>query len=105
MKVTRDVIQDLLPLYLSGEVSADTSALVKEYLETDPELAKLAEQATANDLSEVPIPLSKETEMEAYKKANKLMVIRTLGLATIIAIVFLCVMAFIPVAIIALTKP
>jgi len=90
MEITRNVIQDLLPLYLAGEASADTSALVEKYLETDPELAKMAQQAATTGLSEVPVPLSKEAEMETYQKANQWMVIRTLGLAAIIATVFLC---------------
>lgn len=94
MEITRNVIQDLLPLYLAGEASADTAALVETYLETDPELAKIAEQAATTGLAEVPTPLSKENAMETYKKANQWMVIRTLGLAVIIAAVFLC--AFLP---------
>ncbi len=41
MTVTRDVILDLLPLYLAGEASQDTRTLVDEYLATDPALARL----------------------------------------------------------------
>lgn len=44
MNVTREVIQDLLPLYQEGEVSPDTRRLVEEYLATDSELR---EQMTA----------------------------------------------------------
>jgi len=33
--ITRDVVRDLLPLYLSGEASADTTALVQQYLASD----------------------------------------------------------------------
>jgi hypothetical protein len=40
MHVTRDVILDLAPVYLTGDASADTRALVDEYLASDPELAK-----------------------------------------------------------------
>ena len=40
MNITRKVINDLLPAYLCGEVSADTRALVEEFLEQDPEFAK-----------------------------------------------------------------
>ena len=40
MNVTRDVINDLLPAYVYGEVSADTRVLVEEFLEQDPEFAK-----------------------------------------------------------------
>ena len=36
MKITRDVIYDLLPAYFAGEVSADTRALIDEFLTTDP---------------------------------------------------------------------
>lgn len=42
MTVTRDVVLDLLPLYLSGEASADTRALVESFLATDPQLARIA---------------------------------------------------------------
>lgn len=38
MKVTKDVILDLLPLYQEGEVSADSRRLVEEFLSQDPEL-------------------------------------------------------------------
>lgn len=90
-KVTKDVILDLLPLYLAGEVSNDTAALVKEYLETDPELAEAAkEMAKTDSLGKVPIPFKKEVALETYQEAKKWMTIRTLGLAAILAIVLMC---------------
>jgi hypothetical protein len=42
MKVTRDVIYDLLPAYFAGDVSDDTRALVEEYFESDPEFGRMA---------------------------------------------------------------
>jgi hypothetical protein len=42
MKVTREVIYDLLPAYFAGEVSADTRALVEEFFATDPEFGRMA---------------------------------------------------------------
>src|SRR5512140_1348056 len=42
MKATRDVITDLLPLYFSGEASADTRAMVEEYFAADPEFERMA---------------------------------------------------------------
>lgn len=42
--ITRDVINDLLPLYASGEVSADTKRLVEAHLAQDPDLARLARE-------------------------------------------------------------
>lgn len=37
MTITKDVINDLLPLYEAGEASADTRRLVEEYLGAHPE--------------------------------------------------------------------
>jgi anti-sigma factor RsiW len=42
MKVTRDVVYDLLPSYFAGDASDDTRALVEAYFETDPEFARMA---------------------------------------------------------------
>jgi predicted anti-sigma-YlaC factor YlaD len=76
------VIIDLLPLYLEGEVSDETRALIEEHLKNDPQLAKLAEQAkVAPSLQEIPAPLKKETEMEALKKVKKLMIQHNVFLA------------------------
>ena len=36
MKITKDVIADLMPLYPAGEVSADTRALVEDFLKANP---------------------------------------------------------------------
>jgi anti-sigma factor RsiW len=44
MKITRDVIYDLLPAYFAGEASADTRALTDEFLATDPEFARMTER-------------------------------------------------------------
>jgi len=90
MEVTRSVILDLLPLYLANEVSAETRALVEEYLETDPELAKIAEQSAAMELAkDIPVPLAKEDKMEAYRETKRLLQRRTLIWAGLIAFVLL----------------
>ena len=39
MNISRDLVKDLIPVYLAGDASADTQALVESYLKTDPELA------------------------------------------------------------------
>lgn len=43
MTVSRDVLKDLLPIYVSGEASDDTRALVDAAIAADPEIAALAE--------------------------------------------------------------
>ena len=92
MEVTRDVILDLLPLYLADEVSADTRALVDNYLETDPDLARMAEKSNSMAFAdEVPVLLTKENKMEAYLEAKRLMFRRTLVWAGLIALtIFAC---------------
>jgi predicted anti-sigma-YlaC factor YlaD len=86
MKVTRDVILDLLPLYLDEEASSDTKALVREYLEADPEIAQIARESASMRLSEqTPAPLRKEKEMEAYQKAKHELNRRVIILAAIFA--------------------
>ena len=40
MNITKDVINDLFPLYAEGECSADTRALVEDYLQHHPQHAE-----------------------------------------------------------------
>lgn len=89
-EITSEVIQDLFPLYLAGEVSADTATLVEEYLKTDPEMAKIARQTKKDGLlGEVPVPLSKEDAMEAYVKATQRMMARMLAMSALGIVVVL----------------
>ena len=93
MDVTRDVILDLLPSYIENDVSADTRALVEAYLETDEELASTAKRLAKTGLpSDIPVPLTKEDEMEAYKETKRLMFWRTVVIAVTLAVVLLCVL-------------
>ncbi|MBN1269623.1 MAG: hypothetical protein JXB04_08550 [Kiritimatiellae bacterium] len=94
MKVTRDVVLDLLPLYLADEASADTQALVREYLETDPELAEIAKKSAAMKLSDpTPAPLGKEKEMETFKEAKHQLNKRIITLAAVFAFSTLAIVA------------
>ena len=76
MKVTRDVIHDLLPLYLAGEASDDTVALVRDYLRQDPELARIAEALRAQPLPELLIPLRPTHEKETLNMTKRLLRLR-----------------------------
>ncbi|MCJ7537190.1 MAG: hypothetical protein MUO57_16805 [Anaerolineales bacterium] len=94
MEISRNVILDLLPLYIAGEASPETRALVKDYLETDPELAKIAEKLSAAELlKEVPIPITKEHEMEAYQEAKLQQRRYIITLVAVISAIFLFMMA------------
>jgi hypothetical protein len=44
MNVTRDVITDLWPVYAAGEASADTRALIEDFLRQDPEFARVLQR-------------------------------------------------------------
>jgi hypothetical protein len=77
VEITRQVILDLLPIYLANEASADTRALVVQYLENDPELAKLAKETKMTDLiKDIPIPLTEKDKLEAFKEARRLEFLR-----------------------------
>jgi hypothetical protein len=90
-KITRNVILDLMPLYLAGEASQDTKELVQEYLETDKELAEMANQSTTFNLpKDIPVPLEKDQALQLYIEAKRQVTIRM----AIIAIALVIVMAF-----------
>lgn len=49
--ITRDVIADLWPLYVSGDATADTRGLVEAYLREDPEFAQTLSEIAKERLS------------------------------------------------------
>lgn len=66
MEVTREMVVDLLPLYESGEASADTRAAVEEFLRRDPSLARL----TKRPEPEMPAPRATELERQAVARTR-----------------------------------
>jgi hypothetical protein len=95
MEVTRDVILDLLPLYLAGEASADAQALVKKYLEHDPDLARLARQWQERLPGPPPSPVRPDAQALAYLEAKRQIEIKTIGLAAVIAAGAIAVIALV----------
>jgi anti-sigma factor RsiW len=78
MKVTRDVVRDLLSVYLAGEASADTRAFVDSYLESDAELARQVEVARAGALRLPPTsPPAPAAEKQALDATRQLLKART----------------------------
>src|SRR5882672_10021869 len=76
MNVSRDVVMDLIPLYLEGDVSADTRALVESYLKTDPELAADVTAARATSLG-LPATRPPTAEKQALDATRELLKSRT----------------------------
>jgi len=93
MEITKNVMLDLLPLYVAGEVSKDTKDLVQEYLKTDPELEKMAKELASEKFNDIDIPLKKEDKLEAYMKVKQLQIVKTIVFAVLISGVFLAMMA------------
>ncbi len=95
MDITRNVILDLLPLYVANEVSADTRALVEKYLEADPELANVAKQLEVMEKPrDIPAPLSQDDKLRAYRQARRQRLLITLIIAGAIS-VFLVLTLFV----------
>jgi anti-sigma factor RsiW len=81
MNVSRDVANDLLPLYVAGEASPDSCALVEEFLRSDPELARLAEALRGQDFPSPRGPSGPAPERLALERTRRLLRLRTWLLA------------------------
>jgi len=73
MNVTQNVIHDLLPVYLAGEASADTVALVEEFLRLDPDLTRTLEALRVSTPLEPPLALRPTQEKETLNMTKKLL--------------------------------
>ena len=88
MDITKNVILDLLPLYLANEVSEDTRILVEKFLETDNELAYFAKQSAALEFpGDIPVSLTDEDKMKTYKKTRWLLILTIVILSILIALI------------------
>jgi hypothetical protein len=72
MKVTRDVVSDLWPVYEAGEASADTRALVEAFLAGDPAFAEALRGAASVKLPALEVPMSASAETQALKRTRDL---------------------------------
>ncbi len=70
-RLEREVILDLLPLYLAGEASSATRALVEEYLRGDPELAARVREQAAGLAPPPPRGLAPELELRALRRTRR----------------------------------
>jgi hypothetical protein len=77
MKITRDVVTDLWPVYGSGEASADTRALVEEFLQRDPEFASLVrEDHSVRLLAPAPVAPAPDHELQTFSRTKKALLLR-----------------------------
>jgi predicted anti-sigma-YlaC factor YlaD len=74
MNITREVILDLLPAYLSGEASPATRALVEEHMKEDAELAQRVRLLLADNLAKAAPPvLRPELELRSLRRTQSLL--------------------------------
>ena len=74
MNVTREVINDLWPVYAAGEASADTRALVEAFLRQDPEFAGLLQGRGEEGLLRHDMPrLPPDREAQALRRTKRLL--------------------------------
>ena len=72
-EISRNVIRDLLPVYVAGEASRETRSLVEEFLAKDPELRELAE-AEGSPLPQLALKVdSDELEKRALDRTCRLL--------------------------------
>jgi anti-sigma factor RsiW len=73
MNISRDVVTDLLPLYLAGEASTGTRALLEQYLREHPEFAAeirgQAEKSAA--LFQAPVALPPDHEKVTFERVRR----------------------------------
>ena len=74
MNITREVIHDLWPVHAAGEASADTRALIEEFLNQDPEFAQILHGQSEEGLVGREVPrLAPDREALALRKTKRLL--------------------------------
>jgi hypothetical protein len=74
MKVSRDVIADLLPLYAAGEASPDTCALVEDFLRQDEEMSRQFNLGGVQSMTAAPgPPLPPDLALKSLRRARGLL--------------------------------
>ncbi len=90
MQVTKDIVLDLLPVYMSGEASADTRAAVEACLAEDAALQEIVE--AADGYSFPPVDLPPGLEAQSLERTRRLLARKNFRLG--VALVF----SFLPLA-------
>jgi anti-sigma factor RsiW len=73
MNIPKEVILDLLPVYVAGEVSPATRVWIEEYLAQNPELAERVRRERAQSYDPALPPLPPELELLALRRTRRMM--------------------------------
>ena len=76
MSIPKEVILDLLPVYLAGEASPATRAWLEEYLAQDPKLADQVRRQRTESLDPALPPLPPELELRALRRTRRVMALQ-----------------------------
>src|SRR3954464_13005758 len=73
MSIPKEVILDLLPVYLAGEASPATRAWLEDYLARDPELAERVRQQRTQSFDQALPQLPIELELRSLRRTRRMM--------------------------------
>lgn len=76
MSIPKEVILDLLPVYLAGEASPATRAWLEEYLAHDPELADRVRRQWTESFDQALPPLPPELELRALRRTRRVVALQ-----------------------------
>ncbi len=71
MKITKDIISDLFPLYVAKECSPDTRTLVEEYLHGNPTEAEELRRIMEATVPSTPLPPASLDEVRSFREARR----------------------------------
>jgi hypothetical protein len=71
MNITKDIINDLIPLYAANECSADTRRLVEEYLQQNPQQADELRRIMSTPIPGTLPPAKSLEETRAFREARR----------------------------------
>ena len=77
MKVTQNVVKDLLPLYYGADCSADTKELVEEFFKSNPDFANEMKKGPATLAASIPQTLTPTDEMRTLQRARRVIKARS----------------------------
>ena len=72
MKIDKNIIMDLLPIYLANEASPETRALVEAYLAENDDIARVVEmqRSSLHATLGIPVPLTRNHQISTYKRSR-----------------------------------
>ncbi len=71
MNATKDIINDLIPLYIANECSADTRALIDEYLRQNPQQAAEIRRIMRTPFPGAVPPAKGLDEVQAFRETRR----------------------------------